>query len=542
MTFLFARPSNGNYNPVLKSQKLWLWVIIVVGASLRLYGLDFQSLWVDEGLQFYVASNYGMSEIFYQTNSFHPPLSFIINRAFLQIGESEFFLRLPSALFGIASLPAFYVLAKKLTSPQVAVLGVFLLAISPFHVWYSQEGRGYSQLIFFSLLSSALLIQALERGKARWWVYYTIIGAAGMYTHVLMVLALIAQFLWVSLYHRRRLVAHTASGAMVFLSFLPWTLLLPWAYHFFERVSGPGTTMATPAGQRAGFRAGVSLVNVPYTLFAYSSGFSIGPSVAELHEDRSLGFILQFVPEILLVGVVSGTLLVVGIFALYKLFGARSTAFCLLGLCLPVLGALLYAAIPRTAYNVRYSIVAFPYFCILLATGLSAIRQKNGWAGVICLLAISAISLTSLANHYFNPRYAKEDVKSAVAFWRSVSKNEPLLSYKVDRAVSVYLRDSEEKRHSRIRGDIVSNIRLFLSETKTPHVYVLLARDWRQLKENEIRNAFSVDNKRSYPGVTIIKISRNGVRASPSPSGESRIIGQTLSLLSFGFANSSIFV
>ena len=209
-----------------------------------------------------------------QIRSFHPPLSFLINHAFFQIGESEFFLRLPSALFGIASLPVLYILTTELTSRRVALFSTIVLAISPFHVWYSQEGRMYSQMLFLSLLSSVLLLYAIKRGGARWWVYYVLVSAAGMFTHVFMALALLTQFLWVLLHHRDRLIAHMASGATVFVLFLPWMLLLPWVHRFLDRVSEHGLGAGAPVGSQAAFRAGFLLESIPYTFFAYSSGFS----------------------------------------------------------------------------------------------------------------------------------------------------------------------------------------------------------------------------------------------------------------------------
>lgn len=519
MTSIFARPSYGSYSRVLESQKFWLWVIVLVGAGLRLYGLDFQSLWVDEGLQYFVATKDSVSEIVTQTNSFHPPLSFVINHAFLQMGESELYLRLPSALFGIASLPVFYILARKLTSGREAVLGVLVLAVSPFHIWYSQEGRMYSQLVFFSLLSSVLLIEALRRGELRWWIYYILASAAGVYTHVFMALGLMAQFLWVSLYHRRQVLAQIASGVVVFLLFLPWALLLPWVYRFFYGVGKVGLAVGRPIGSRAELRAGLSWENLPYTFFAYASGFSNGPTVAELHENRSFKFILQFAPEILLVATVFGALLVIGVFALYKSFGARSTVFCLLGFLAPVLGALVYALAPRATYNVRYSIVAFPYFCIVLGTGLAYLSRKNNLVGTVAVLAVLGISAMSLTNHFFNPRYAKEDVRSAVILWRSISTDEFLLSYKAYRVVPVYLRGAERDRHSRLRGDVVGDIQRFFSKAKQPSVYVVFARDWKRIKENAVRDVYGVEYERSYPGVRILRVSNsrehssNGLRA-----------------------------
>ncbi len=175
MTSQLAQQPTQERASVLKSEGFWLALIFGVGASLRLYGLDFQSLWQDEGLQYYVATQNSIGELFQQTRSFHPPLSFIVNHLFLLLGDSDFLLRLPSALFGIASLPVLYVLARDLTSKKAAVFAVFVLALSPFHIWYSQEARMYSQLLFLSLLSSVLLLQALRRGEVTWWIYYVLV-------------------------------------------------------------------------------------------------------------------------------------------------------------------------------------------------------------------------------------------------------------------------------------------------------------------------------------------------------------------------------
>jgi hypothetical protein len=199
------------------------------------------------------------------------------------------------------------------------------------------------------------------------------------------------------------------------------------------------------------------------------------------------------------------------------MFGARTIVFCLLGLCVPVVGALLYALAPRATYNVRYGIVAFPYYCILLGTGLTLAFKKSRLAGVAFSLGVLAISSTSLANHFFNPRYAKEDIRSAVSFWRSNSRTGPLLSYKSHHVLSVYLRTAEKKRHSLLGEEVVPDINLFLSKTTTPFVYVMFARDWRNLKENSVREAFRVDLEKSYPGVRILKISNS--RKAHDPAG-----------------------
>ena len=505
---------------LLSSESMWLCAIMAMGGTLRLYGLDFQSLWHDEGLQYYVATNYSLGELFRQSNSFHPPLSFMINHAFLLLGGSDFLLRLPSALFGIASLPALYFLARDLTSSREAVLAVFLLAFSPFHIWYSQEGRMYSQLLFLSLLSSMLLIQAVEQNKVRWWVCYVLAGAAGMYTHVFMAVALAAQFLGVLFYRPRYLLPITASGFAVVLVFLPWVFLLPWVTGFAHSVSAHGLTGGFTLGGRAGF----TWAALPYTFFVYSAGLSLGPTVAELHGNKSVEFVLSFWPSLLGVVIVFGILFCAGLFAMYKRFERRAVFFVLLGFFVPLAGAVAYSMTSRGTFNVRYTVIAFPYFCIFVGTGLGYLYSFKKIAGTVAVLGLIGISSVSLYNHFANPRYAKEDIKSAVAFWRHHAENEPLLATGSTWPAQRYVGVSDAKRLFSVGGkDIVSAIERVMSAQHSSSVYVTVARDWDHSRETAIRNGFKTSQERSYPGVKIFKISRRRpLQAHDSPDATPR--------------------
>jgi len=114
-----------------RRETTWLWLIVIVGALVRLYHLDFQSLWLDEGWQYSIASAQSMRGVFdraLEPEAAHPPLSYLINHLFLQVQDSDFFLRLPSVLFGIGSLPLCYLFARRFAPPPAAVLAVLVFA------------------------------------------------------------------------------------------------------------------------------------------------------------------------------------------------------------------------------------------------------------------------------------------------------------------------------------------------------------------------------------------------------------------------------
>jgi hypothetical protein len=62
------------------------------------------------------------------------------------------------------------------------------------------------------------------------------------------------------------------------------------------------------------------------------------------------------------------------------------------------------------AFNVRYVLVGLPMYLALAAAGLAAVAgARRAAAGAAVVVA----SVLSLSHHYFDPRYAKEDVRSA---------------------------------------------------------------------------------------------------------------------------------
>ena len=44
-----------------------------------------------------------------------------------------------------------------------------LLAVSPFHIWHSQDAKMYTLVVLVTLGSTTLYLHALDKGQARWW-------------------------------------------------------------------------------------------------------------------------------------------------------------------------------------------------------------------------------------------------------------------------------------------------------------------------------------------------------------------------------------
>jgi mannosyltransferase len=165
--------------------------LVVVGLVLRILHLG-TGLWFDEiqTLVDYVRSPLGTIVTYYDNTNQHLFYSVLARISTQLLGESGAALRLPAALLGTASLLAFYLLAIRVTDRVEALLGTALLTFSYHHVWFSQNARGYSGLLLFTLLATAAFLRLLSEREAGWGaaVAYGISAALGAYLHPLAIL------------------------------------------------------------------------------------------------------------------------------------------------------------------------------------------------------------------------------------------------------------------------------------------------------------------------------------------------------------------
>lgn len=144
-------------------------VITLLAAALRLYNLGEWSFWFDEVSTLNrTLVHYADFETIIRTSIAHKflPLSIILTSGALNLfGVSEWSARLVPALFGIISVPVFYFPTKKIFGWQVGLLAVFLLAISPWHIYWSQNARFYTSLLFFFTLALFAFYFAIEHDR-----------------------------------------------------------------------------------------------------------------------------------------------------------------------------------------------------------------------------------------------------------------------------------------------------------------------------------------------------------------------------------------
>lgn len=169
----------------------------------------------------------------------HLAYSVLARLSFVALGESAFALRLPAALLGVLSILAAYRLAVLVADRRESIFVAALLAVSYHHVWFSQNARGYTGLLLFTLLGTEQLVRMFSdpapSGLRRPLTYGAWMALAAL-THATAVLIVIAHALvWLALAlraHGRRVGPNRWQPALggVFaasFSFVGYALVLP---------------------------------------------------------------------------------------------------------------------------------------------------------------------------------------------------------------------------------------------------------------------------------------------------------------------------
>jgi mannosyltransferase len=360
-------------NPL--SQLVLLGMITLIAFALRFYKLGEWSFWGDE----YITVQRALAVS--QSNFHLQPLSTLgISAALSIFGVSEWSARLLAAVVGGFSVPVLFFLVRQVFDSMAALLASFLLAVSPWHIYWSQNARFYTVLLLLYTVALFLFYVGIEKDRP-WY--------------------LVVALVFLGLAMRERLFAGflvpIAIGYLAFLKVLP-----------FEKPAGLRLrNLAVLAGP--GIVAGAVLV-----LF--------GPGVPPL-ESWQRGF--SFVNNNPL-WIAGGVFFYVGITLLCVCFAGavylllqRSRAGLLLGLAavFPLSAIMLLSMFVYTAN--RYVFVSLTSMVVL--AGLAAnelVRQgsregKLLGLGVILALFLSAMGDNALYYQYQNGN--RDNWKSALA-------------------------------------------------------------------------------------------------------------------------------
>ncbi len=383
---------------------LLLWLAF----ALRVWRLDFQSLWYDEGYSAYLGAHLAFDRALNLTvRDIVPPLYYLVLRIWLPFsGTSEFALRFPSVLFGVVAVALIARIGRdlvrlmlpspgKTTERRISLLGGFLAAIAPVLIWLSQDARMYGPLVTCTLLAAWGLLKvatptATRKARRLGWTLFVAAGLAALYTHTVSAFWLLGQVVfglivtWQGRHDRERVrEALTALGLMV-VGYMPWVIV---ALVSFQANAGYWPGYLPPAYLwRTAWETFVGGQHLPATQTGLAA---IWFGVAAL-----LGFVILLVkrPRV----------------ALYL--------FCYLIIPLLAMG-IAFRRTPKLAP--RYPTAMAPALFLVLAVAAVIAFRASRFARYMLLIALFGVILLSLyadANLYFNTDYGNDDWRAAASY------------------------------------------------------------------------------------------------------------------------------
>ncbi|MEO6036220.1 MAG: glycosyltransferase family 39 protein [Verrucomicrobiota bacterium] len=346
-----------------------------------------------------------------ESESYKPPLYFLLMRSWLTKNDSEFWIRLPSAICGALTCLLALTLGNQLFGINRGWVLAVILALAPFHVYYSQEARMYALLGLTG--AGAMLFTWLFCRTQRWRDagLYLVCATLSCYIFTYGIFLLPFSCLLAVFFQPR--LSRKAIAIIWGTNILAALLFCPWIPFLMESVkSGTGLQMLS---------RGPVILALAYSVFTLGFGITFGPTTEQLRVLGKRIFAENPIAGGLLVG---GLMLVVIVILIGLRFlwqrNRNGFFFSLIGLGIFCgCPALLNVLKPGIPYNARYAILALIPLSVTVAGFLFWAMERGLWRKALALLFIGGIG-TSLANHFFNPKYARDDMRSAARFIQSL--------------------------------------------------------------------------------------------------------------------------
>ncbi len=181
-----------------KKENFLLFSILLVGFVVRLYSLDSLPIGLNQdeafsGYEAYSLLTYGTDSFGYKNpvyltawgsgmNAFG---SYIAAFSFLIFGVSAASLRFPQALLSCISLIVFYLLLKEIFNKKTALIGTFLLAISPWHIMAARWALESNFNIYFLLFGLYFFIKGIKSKNNIHWIFASFMYGISLYTYAI---------------------------------------------------------------------------------------------------------------------------------------------------------------------------------------------------------------------------------------------------------------------------------------------------------------------------------------------------------------------
>jgi 4-amino-4-deoxy-L-arabinose transferase-like glycosyltransferase len=286
----------------------------------------------------------------YIIDDVHLPLYYYASKiVFMLFGVSEFSLRIPAVLFGLAGIVVFFMFLWKFFGKAPAYLGTSLLAVSGFHVAYSLTARMYSLLFLLTVISMYFLYSYIQKPTNKNFWYLVICNILLFYTHLFAVFFFLFELIVLyrkSIKETFKLILYTGIGSIpVFLFYL---------YQVYKKIVGMS---------HANWMSPTHYSEIYWVFSAMSSSYVLTTAFIALFAL----FIFVFWKKI-------------------SVFGKEQFLVLQVLICISI--PMFITLFIEPIFALRYFMVAYPAFLICIILMLDHIRKINRIVFIVLIAAI----------------------------------------------------------------------------------------------------------------------------------------------------------
>ena len=222
----------------MPTQKRFVWVLLlalIIGLAflIRVWNINKESFWADEGWTMLLAKGPTLSDVVQtMASDQHPPLYFILMHYWIDLtSNSEFTTRFLSLIWSVIGVALIYRLGADCFSPSAGAIAALFLALADNDTFLAQDARHYTQMAALATCSTLFYLRYYRHPSRINGIAWLLSSVALMYSHYLGALILFVQLIHLLIFARpqKRL------GDMVFRWLAIWLAWLPWAFVFINQ-------------------------------------------------------------------------------------------------------------------------------------------------------------------------------------------------------------------------------------------------------------------------------------------------------------------
>ncbi len=367
---------------------------LLLGLVLRLIHAGGRSLRFEEGLIARIVQEDIRGVIIASTQNSTPYIYNLLVHFFVSLfGSGPFVLTLVSIISGTLLIWVTYEFGKRYVSPKIALTAAYLVALSPFLIYYSQEVRPYSLLSLLAFCSAFFFLRALETNRFVYWALTVIFNVLAVYTQPIGWLYVFAEAVYFIIFfgrYKRSWLYWLVTTVIVGLYYIPQRefnkmLVNYMSWHLITPSGIPDFLVYTV---RRFFG----------TVMHFGSGYYFYSISTDIFREP-----LQAVIFLLMAGV-PALLLFLGLRYQWKNRSSVNLYLVLLFLA-PV------ALIWMDGTSPRYYIMGTVPFLVICASGLQVLQGRSrliAWAGVLLISAVACGDMYRSPTSVFSPENPRD--------------------------------------------------------------------------------------------------------------------------------------